>query len=276
MNTYKPYDAVVADIKSLSPDSVLLTLKLKDAEAARNFKFIPGQFIQLSLAGYGEIPVGIASGPSDRKHIQCSVRKVGNVTGAVHRLEPGDEVGVRGPFGNGFEEKRIKGKDLLIITGGCGIPPMRSLLLHAIENKRKFKGVTLLYGSRTQQDLLFRKEYAEWAKKANVLLTVDSEDAPDDSLSLQCGVGVVTNLLDKVKVGKNTVACMCGPPIMYKFVVKKLLEMGLAEDRILVSMERRMKCGVGKCQHCTRGSRYVCLDGPIFTYKELLEEYGGL
>jgi NAD(P)H-flavin reductase len=276
MNTYMPYAAVVTDVRTLSPDSVMLTLRFKESSVARNFRFTPGQFIQLSLLGYGEVPMGLASSPGERKHIQVSVRKVGNVTEAVHRLETGDEVGVRGPFGNGFKDEWIKGKDLLVITGGCGIPPMRSLILHAIENKKDFKGITLLYGSRTQQDLLFRGEYNGWMKKAKVLLTVDSQDAPDPTLAVDCGVGVVTTLLDKIRINDNTVAALCGPPVMYKFVIKKLMEMGVKPESILVSLERRMKCGVGKCQHCTRGSKYVCLDGPVFTYKEMMEEYGGL
>jgi sulfhydrogenase subunit gamma (sulfur reductase) len=271
-----PYVTVVSDIKTLSPDSVLLTLKFREAAVARDFTFTPGQFIQLSLLGYGEIPVGLASNPGDRRHIQVSVRKVGNVTEAVHRLERGDEVGVRGPFGNGFKDEWIKGRHLLAVSGGCGLPPVRSLMLHAIENSGDFKGITLLYGSRTQQELLFRDEYEDWMRKADVLLTVDTEDAPDTRLAVDCGVGVVTKLIDKIKIADNMVAALCGPPIMYRFVVKKLLEAGMKPDNILVSLERRMKCGVGKCQHCTSGGKYVCLDGPVFTYKQVMEDYGGL
>ena len=276
MNTYMPHRAVVTDVNTLSPDSVLLTLRFREASAARGFAFTPGQFIQLSLPGYGEIPVGLASSPGDRKHMQVSVRKVGNVTEAVHRLEVDDEVGVRGPFGNGFKDEWLRGKDLLIISGGCGMPPMRSLILHAMENRKAYKSVTLLYGSRTQQDLLFRDEYKGWMRKANVLLTVDKEDAPDPTLAVGCGVGTVTTLIDKIKVTEDTVAAMCGPPIMYKFVVRRLMDAGLKPESILVSLERRMKCGVGKCQHCTRGSRYVCTDGPVFTYREIMDEYGGM
>ncbi len=276
MNTYMPYNTRVEGVTDLGGDSVMLTLQFTDESVRKKFTFTPGQFIQLSLLGHGEIPVGLASNPGDRKHIQVSVRKAGNVTQAVHRLEKGDEVGVRGPFGNGFKEEWIKGKDLLVISGGCGIPPMRALMLHAMENSKDYDGITLLYGARTQQDLLFRQEYKKWGKKARVLLTVDTEDEPDPELGLECGVGVVTTLIDDVEIKDNTVAVMCGPGIMYKFVVNKLLEEGMKPENMLLSLERRMKCGVGKCQHCNRGSKYVCLDGPVFTYKELLEEYGGL
>lgn len=276
MNTYQPYEMTVRKTAQLSSDSVLLTLEFKDKNQVKKFKFIPGQFVELSLLGYGEIPVGIASSPSDKGVVEVSVRNVGNVTAAVHRLEEGDTVGVRGPFGNGFEKKRIEGMDLLIISGGCGIPPMRSLILDVIENRKKYGQVRLLYGSRTQKDLLFRDEYRGWGKSIDVLLTVDKDEDRDESLRQECATGVVTNLLDKVKLTDKTVAVMCGPPIMYKYVIQKLVQMGLPKDRILVSLERRMKCGLGKCQHCTSGSKYVCLHGPVFTYDEIMKEYGGL
>lgn len=276
MNTYLPFDARVTDVKPLSEDSVLVSMKFRDDSVANNFQFIPGQFIELSLMGYGEIPVGIASPPSDKEQIQVSVRNVGNVSAAVHRLEVGDHVGIRGPFGNGFKREAIVGKDLLIITGGCGIPPMRSLVLDIIEHRKNFGDVKLLYGSKTQHDLLFREEYKKWKKHIDVRLTVDKDEKPVKSLGMSCSTGVVTNLLKGLKLTPKTIAVMCGPPIMYKFVIKELVGMGLPSNKILVSLERRMKCGLGKCQHCTSGSKYVCLDGPVFTYEEILGDYGGL
>ncbi len=273
MNTYMPYQTTVAEAKKLSPDSMMLTLKFDDNAG---FDFIPGQFIEISLLGYGEIPVGIASPPSKKGILQVSVRAVGNVSNAVHRLEPGDKVGVRGPFGNGFTPDMIKGKDLIIISGGCGIPPMRSLLLDVFDNRDDYGDVKFLYGARNQKELLFRDEYNGWEKKVQVLLTTDTDEEKDPDLASECATGVVTNLLDGIKPTENSVALMCGPPIMYKFVIKKLLELGMEEDSILVSLERRMKCGIGKCQHCTSGSTYVCLDGPVFTYGQVKADYGGL
>lgn len=275
MNTYEPYPVEVTGVDYLSQDSVLLTLKFIEKTHENKFSFNPGQFIELSLAGWGEIPVGIASAPSS-KTVQVSVREVGNVSKACHRLEVGDKIGLRGPFGNGFEKSKIVGKDLLIISGGCGIPPMRSLLLDTLENKKEYGDIHFLYGARNQKELLFRGEYSNWAKKVNLLLTTDSGDAPVEGFGLDCVTGVVTNLLDEITLSDKMVACMCGPPIMYKFVIKKLLEMGMKPEHILVSLERRMKCGVGKCQHCTSGSKYVCLDGPVFTYDEITKDYGGL
>ncbi|MFH1403433.1 MAG: FAD/NAD(P)-binding protein [Candidatus Altiarchaeota archaeon] len=272
MNEYEPIPAIVEEVRELGSDSMLLTLGFKDKT---DFKFTAGQFIELGILGYGEIPVGIASSPGNNDHIQVSVREVGNVTKAIHRLEEGDEVGVRGPYGNGFKDEWIQGKNLIIIGGGCGIPPLRSLLLYALENPDKFNSVQMLYGSKSRKDLLFQEEYGKWRDKVRLLLTVDTGEGWEDMIS-DCQVGVVTNLIDDTVVKKNSVAALCGPPIMYKFVVKKLMEYGMKPSDILVSLERRMKCGIGKCQHCNRGSKYVCLDGPVFTYQELLDEYGGL
>jgi len=276
MNTYEPLKTTVKEAKLLSHDSMLLDLTFDDSVQASNFSFIPGQFVEVSLPGYGEIPVGIASAPSRTDGIDVSVRKVGNVSGAIHRLEAGDKVGVRGPFGNGFTKEMIGGKDLIILSGGCGIPPMRSLVLDIIDNRGDYGEVHFLYGARTQNELLFRKEYAGWEKKVNVLLTTDTEEGTDPGLGMDCATGVVTTLLDKVVLTDDMVAVMCGPPIMYKFVIQKLQQMGMSDDRILVSLERRMKCGIGKCQHCTSGSQYVCMDGPVFTYEKVKSEYGGL
>lgn len=275
-NTYLPYQSTVEESMKLSNDSVMLKLAFDDEIEAREFKFIPGQFIGLSIYGFGEMPVGIASSPMQRGSLEIAVRAVGNVSNAAHRLEQGDKVGVRGPFGNGFTQEMVGGKDLLLISGGCGIPPIRSLLLDALKNPKKYGKVRFLYGSKSQSELLFRHEYEKWAKHVEVLLTTDTEDDPDPSLAAECATGVVTTLLEGLTLTDNTVAAMCGPPIMYRFVIKRLLEMGLGEKSILVSLERRMKCGIGKCQHCTSGSKYVCLDGPVFTYEQVRKDYGGL
>ncbi|MCX6695787.1 MAG: FAD/NAD(P)-binding protein, partial [Candidatus Altiarchaeota archaeon] len=270
---YVPEKAVVADTKELGGDSTLLTIRLADRKKQAKFTWIPGQFIEVGLMGYGEIPVGIASSPLNKKSFQVSVRGVGGVSDAVRRLEKGDAIHVRGPFGNGFPVKEMTGKNVMVIGGGCGIPPLRSLLEYAMANKQKFKSITLLYGSRTKKDLLFSMDYERWVKAGvNVKLTVDKRDESWGSrLPVKCNVGVVTKLLDNIKVERNTVAALCGPPVMYKFVSKRLLELGVKPKDILLSLERRMKCGVGKCQHCTVNKRYVCVDGPVFTYEELMK-----
>ena len=274
---YLPEKAVVMETEELSADSTLLTLRLKDGKAQKKFSWIPGQFIEAGLFDYGEIPVGLASNPLHKKSFQVSVRGVGGVSNALRRLEKGDEITVRGPLGNGFPLKAMKGKNVMVIGGGCGIPPLRSLVEYAITQKRTFKSITLLYGSKTKGDLLFRHDYGRWKKAGiEIRLTVDKEDCNcNDKLAVSCSVGVVTKLLDGIKVKPGAFACLCGPPVMYKFVSKKLLELGVKPENILLSLERRMKCGVGKCQHCTINKKYVCTDGPVFTYKELSNGYGG-
>jgi len=273
-NLYKPLPAKVVENRLLSPDTNLLTLDLM--EDGFEYEFTPGQFIELSLAGYGEIPVGLANNPGDEA-IQVVVRQVGNVTRNVPRLEKDDRVGVRGPLGNGFLPEWIDGKNLLIVGGGCGMPPLRSLFLYGINNSDRFNGVTFCYGSRTKKHLLFRDEYPEWKEKADLKITVDTDqEGWGEEVGVHCNVGVVTNILSQDLIKKDTVACLCGPPIMYRFVIQELEEYGMAGEDILVSLERRMKCGVGKCQHCTVGDKYVCLDGPVFKYSDIKDVWGAL
>ncbi len=274
---WMPFEGEVAQAAELGGDSTLLTIRLRDRKQAGKFRWTPGQFIEAGLPGYGEIPVGLASNPLDRKSFQVSVRGVGSVSSALRRLGKGDEVGVRGPFGNGFPVRDMEGRQVIVVAGGCGIPPIRSLIEYALARK-KFKSVTLLYGSRTEADLLFRQDYGRWAKAGvDVRLTVDKPgEGWADKLAVSCSSGVVTKLLDEVEVRKGAYACLCGPPVMYRFVAKRLLELGVSPSRILLSLERRMKCGVGKCQHCTVNRRYVCLDGPVFTYEEIMKGYGGM
>ena len=275
-NIYLPEKAVVVQTEELGGDSTLLTMRIKDAKKQAEFTWIPGQFAEIGLFGYGEIPVGLASNPLDRKSFQVSVRGVGGVSNALRRLEKGDAVWVHGPFGNGFPVKRMHGKDVIVVGGGCGIPPLRSLVEYGIA-KKKFKSITLLYGSRTKGDLLFKHDYGKWKKAGvDIRLTVDKGDSEwTDKLAVACSVGVVTKLLDDFKPRKNAVACLCGPLVMYRFVSKRLIELGVKQKNILLSLERRMKCGVGKCQHCTVNKTYVCIDGPVFTHEELMKGYGG-
>ena len=272
-----PQAGEVAGTMELGQDSTLLTIRLKDRKLAGKFAWTPGQFIEVGLPGYGEIPLGLASNPFDRKAFQVSVRGVGSVSSALRRLGKGDAVGIRGPFGNGFPVRDMEGRQVLVVAGGCGIPPLRSLIEYALAGK-KFKSVTMLYGSKTEADLLFRHDYGRWVRGGvDVRLTVDnSSEGWADRLAVSCASGVVTKLLDEVEIRKGAYACLCGPPVMYRFVAKRLKELGVSPSRILLSLERRMKCGVGKCQHCTVNRRYVCLDGPVFTYEEVMKGYGGM
>jgi NAD(P)H-flavin reductase len=219
----------------------------------------------LSLPGTGEAPFSISSSPTRRGFVELCVRRVGRVTGALYRLNTNDLVGVRGPYGNGFPVQDMYGDDLLLVAGGLGMAPLRSLLWYAIDNRGKFKSITLMYGARTPADMLFREELVSLVDRPDMqcLLTVDG----DPSGKWKNHVGLLPALFDHIDITPAaTYAAVCGPPVVFRFVLERLLALGFTKDRILMSLERRMKCGVGKCGHCSIGYKYTCIHGPIFTY----------
>jgi NAD(P)H-flavin reductase len=233
----------------------------------------PGQFVEISLFGIGEAPISISSSPSrSNGTFELCVRSVGDVTNALHGMEPGQVVGVRGPFGEGFPTEKMKGKDILFAAGGLGLAPLRSLINEVLDQRRFFGRVIILYGTKQPSEILFKDELLEWAEREDVEfhMTVDRGDE-----QWQGNVGVITTLFPKITVNpRNTVAATCGPPIMYRFVLMELLGKGIPETQIYLSLERRMKCGVGKCGHCQINELYCCQDGPVFRYADIkgLEE----
>lgn len=261
---YLPYPTAIKAIKQESYDTKTFRLVFSDN---REFQYKPGQFVEASLLGYGEAPISIASAPSETGYFDLCVRRVGRVTEALHRLVENDIVGIRGPFGNGFPFDEMKGKNLVFVAGGLGLAPLRSLIKEVFANRDHFGKVTILYGARTPNDLLFRDELGEWQNvdNAEVLVTVDVGNG-----DWQGHIGVVTTLFGETEVSpQNAFAVVCGPPIMFRFVVQDLLRIGFPQEAIYLTLERFMKCGVGKCGHCNIGAKYVCLDGPVFNYKEL-------
>lgn len=266
-NLYVPYPAVIKTINEETYDTKTFSLVFQDGKRQQEFRYKPGQFIELSLLGYGESPISIASSPSQIGYIELCVRRVGRVTEALHRLSDNDIVGIRGPFGNGFPVEQMRNKNLVFIGGGLGLAPLRSLIRTVFANRRDFGKVTILYGARTPSDLLFRDELAVWGDtdNAEMLVTVDV-----GSSEWQGNVGVVTTLFSKTAISaQNAVAIICGPTVMFRFVIQELFKIGFAEEAIMLTLERFMKCGIGKCGHCNIGPKYVCLDGPVFSYKEL-------
>lgn len=225
----------------------------------------PGQFLMVGLPGYGEAPISIASAPGDPEKLELCVRAVGNLTNALHRLKKGDPVWVRGPFGRGFDLDSIKGKDLLFVAGGIGIVPMRSLV-KAVLASGGFGRLTLVYGANTPDQLLFRDEIRGWKDSGvDVRLTIDTPHP-----GWKGSVGVATAYIPDLEIKRgDTVAVVIGPPVMYKFAMVMLGKKGLGPEDILVSLERRMKCGLGKCGHCQINSLYVCQEGPVFKVSEL-------
>lgn len=269
-NLYLPTFVEILKTEKLTELEKVFTLALPNGKPLGHR---PGQFMEVSILGVGEAPISISSSPSrSDESFELCVRRVGDVTSALHRLSPGDKVGVRGPFGRGFPIEKFRGKDMLFAPGGLGLAPLRSLINQVLDERAMFGRVIILYGARNPGELLFKDELKAWAERKDVelLLTVDRGDE-----NWTGNVGVITTLFRHISVyPRNTVAVTCGPPVMYRFVLMELFGKGIPEGNIWLSLERRMKCGVGKCGHCQINNVYACQSGPVFSYKEIkgLEE----
>lgn len=269
-NVYQPQPAKVTRIQELTSDVRLFDLRFQDPTLAERFDYKPGQFVELSLLGVGEGPFSLPSSPTRRGFFQLGIRRVGTLTNYLfHQIREGDSVGIRGPLGNGFPVGLFRGQDVLLLAGGLGMVPLRGLLLFLLDQREQFGRVILLAGFRSPQVVLFREELESVSRRgdAEVHLSVDDPQG----LSWKGSVGVVTGLLEKVRIDpKRTYAVACGPPVFYKFMLEKVVKMGLGRDRIYLSLERRMECGVGKCGHCGVGYTFTCLHGPVFSYWDAL------
>ena len=269
-SVYLPMMARLLKVEQMTEMEKLFTLELPEGRSLGNE---PGQFIGVSLFGIGEAPISVSSSPSrSNGTLELCVRRVGDVTDAMHRMEPGEMIGVRGPFGHGFPTAKMKGKDVLFAAGGLGLAPLRSLINEVLDQRGSFDRVIILYGTKQPSEILFKDELLEWAERDDVEfhMTVDRGDE-----KWRGNVGVITTLFPKVTLNpRNTVAATCGPPLMYRFVLMELLGKGIPETQIYLSLERRMKCGVGKCGHCQINELYCCQDGPVFRYADIkgLEE----
>lgn len=237
-----------------------------EQERFRNFR--PGQFAQVSLLGMGEFPASLPPSPTEGETF-FTIRTVGSCTAALHELKPGARFGVRGPYGNGFPMQDYYGKNLVFVAGGIGLIPLRSCIIYALAHRQKFKSIQIFLGARTPRDLMYRENLKTWEQSAGVECHLTVDRAAEGWTG---NVGVVGSLFKKPGVRvpvENTVAFVCGPPVMFRFVIKDLLDMGLPESSIVSTLERYMKCGVGKCGHCCIGVAYVCVDGPVFTYAQI-------
>jgi sulfite reductase subunit B len=257
--------AEVCSVRKLTEMEMLFAIRLSEG---RVLGHDPGQFVQVSVPGTGECPISICSSPTRPETFELCIRRVGAVTEAVHRLEAGAELGIRGPLGHGFDVRELTGKDILIVAGGLGIAPVRSLIQYILDERARFGQFHLLYGARNPSELLFRDDLTRWRESdaVNLLVTVDEPDEQWRGKS-----GVVTRLFTELPRldPSHTQVVIVGPPVMFKFAVLEVLARRIPQSSVYCSLERRMKCGVGKCGHCQANNIYVCLEGPVFNYSQL-------
>jgi NAD(P)H-flavin reductase len=254
-----------------APGVKTFRLRFTNDADKEQFNFTTGQFGEYSVFGEGESTFCIASSPTRKDYIECTFRQAGRVTSALAQKEEGDVIGFRGPYGNIFPLEEWYGKNLLFIAGGIALPPLRSVIWNVLDLRDKFNDVTILYGARSVADLVYKQELDEWGKRSDVKL-VTTVDPGGETPDWKGKVGFVPSVLDWMEPSsENTIAIVCGPPVMIKFTFPELLKLGFTPDTIFTTLENRMKCGVGKCGRCNVGKVYVCKDGPVFTYKQLQE-----
>ena len=273
-NPYRPWPARITSITDLTATEKLFEFRLIDERIRSAFQQAPGQFVELSIFGVGEAPISISSAPSKQGFIELCVRRTGKFTEVLHSMQCGDVVGIRGPFGRPFPFEQMKGHDILLVAGGLGIAPLRSLINNIHDERSEFGKVTIIYGSRNPREVMFRDQFEMWRhrKDFDLHLTVDN---PDDTWDGE--VGVVTKPFEQLEINADdTFGALCGPPVMYKFVVEAMRKKGISYDRIYMSFERHMKRGMGKCGHCQIGHQYVCIDGPVFNYWEAKNIQGSM
>lgn len=266
-NPYRPHVATVLEVIDETHNIKTLRVALDDESAMKGFRYEPGQVGQLSVFGVGESTFVINSPPSQKNYLQFSVMRAGEVTEAIHKLSPGDKVGVRAPLGNFFPYKDWKGKDVFFVGGGIGMAPIRTIMLHLLENKADYGRISLLYGARSPRDMAYSYELDGWLRNPDLdcTLTIDN---PFEGWEHK--VGLIPNiLLEKAPKPDNCIAVLCGPPIMIKFTVEALKKLNFPDNAIVTTLEKRMKCGIGICGRCNIGHKYVCVDGPVFTWAEL-------
>lgn len=262
-DAYLPMMGKVVEVREMTARENYFRLELPRPLGHR-----PGQFVMVSVLGIGEAPISISNGPTSTNTLELVIRRAGRLTQVLSEMKPGDLMGIRGPFGSGFDLSWFDGKEILIVAGGLGLVPLRSLIQPLVANADKYPSITLLSGCRNPAEELYREEVREWAKhpKLRVIRLVDgTENMPWDG-----EVGLVTAPIPKLDIKPDrTIAVLCGPPVMYKFVILGLNQKNLPHERIFVDLERRMKCGVGKCGHCQINDVYCCQDGPVFRFSEI-------
>jgi len=267
-NIYTPRPVTIARTLPQIEHHRLFQLSLEDGSSWEEFGHQPGQFIEVSVFGKGEAPISISSPPTRCDHLEICVRRAGKVTGAMFEMGKGSRLSIRGPYGRGFPVETFKGHKLLFVAGGLGLAPLRSLLLYVLDKRKDFDDLILMYGTNRPDNVLFKYELLSFFDRDDIKYLY-SVDRDDEGIWKQY-VGVVTGHFDRTSLSPgDTYAVLCGPPVMYRYVIDRLLKLGFAKEHIYMSLERMMKCGVGKCGHCAIGDKYCCTDGPVFNLTEV-------
>ena len=272
-NIYLPYLVTIEDIYEEAPDVRTCRLVFKDPKVRDSFDFKTGQFGLYSAFGAGESTFCIASSPTQKGYIQCTFRKSGRVTGGLIELGIGDTMGFRGPYGNWFPVDEWKGKNLVFIGGGIGLPPVRSVIWNCLDRRQDFGDITIVYGAKSVADLVYKNELAQWSQMSDVKL-VQTVDPGGETPDWKGKVGFVPTVLEQTAPSaNNAIAVTCGPPIMIKFVLQALNKLGFSDEQVYTTLENKMKCGVGKCGRCNVGDIYICKEGPVYTAAEVKRMY---
>ncbi|MFH1101227.1 MAG: FAD/NAD(P)-binding protein [Methanobacteriota archaeon] len=268
VNAYVPHHAIVRDIKDETYNTNTYFLEFTDKKLQKDFSCIPGQFMMLSIVGVGEVAISL-SDVSNNGFVTTTIRNVGSVTNAIMSLKKGDYIGMRGPYGTGWPLDSLNGKNVLIVAGGMGVAPLRGAI-NSINNSRKnFEHLEIIYGARTPDDMIFKYEFDKWKKIKNSMLHLTADTVSVET-PFVCRTGLVTSCFPMMKTNhRNAVAFLCGPELMMRYAAKCLETIGFHDEQIYLSLERRMKCGIGKCGHCQIGLKYVCKDGPVFNYADV-------
>jgi len=259
----------IAKVIPETPDVRTFELVFQDPADRDSFAFRAGQFAEYSAFGSGESTFCIASSPTRMDHVECCFRKVGRVTSALFRLGEGDTIGLRGPYGNSFPIEDCFGKNVYFVAGGIALPPLRTLIWNCLDWRDKFGDITIVYGARTVEDLVYKRELDEWASRSDVRL-VKTVDPGGETPDWDGKIGFVPKALEEIQPNpENAVAFVCGPPIMIKYTFPVLEKAGFQPPAVFTTLENRMKCGIGKCGRCNVGGVYVCKEGPVFSYERL-------
>lgn len=268
MPTDKVYKSEIINIIELTEQEKLFQIKIINQQERELFYFRPGQFVMLEVPGFGEVPISISSSSSNRGYIELCVRKVGRTTNLLHQAQAGAKIGIRGPFGTSFPMEEMTGKNILLIAGGLGLAPLRAPMYWINEHRDEYKDVHILYGTKSSDQLLFTYQYNEWQKVNHLELHTIVEKGDKN---WKGPTGMITQLFNDITIDPmQTYAIVCGPPVMFKFVCSHLDSLGLPMNRMFVSLERRMHCGMGKCCRCMVGTTFTCVDGPVFDYWSVL------